>query len=233
MPLPAEPAPIDRARRALTFQPVDRPAVGGGFIINARALERAAGLDPFWHDPEAALLAAYRRWNVDVIFHMELPRRPPTTTEGTPLITEPTYRSGLDPTLDPSDFHRPEDVVDYVHSLPSPEQAADAIDHQAEYAAWLELVTRRQDAMPDILWVPGHQAGVVRFMWYMDFGFEPYFMALALYPEVVELVLSGSVALLPFVEHRPLASINETFRALHDGEIRQRVILVPGNGVIT
>ncbi|MAE76775.1 MAG: 6-hydroxycyclohex-1-ene-1-carbonyl-CoA dehydrogenase [Planctomycetes bacterium] len=54
-----------------------------------------------------------------------------------------------------------------------------------------------------------------------------------LYPEVVELVLSGSVALLPFVEHRPLASINETFRALHDGEIRQRVILVPGNGVIT
>ena len=186
MPLPAEPATIDRARRALTFQPVDRPAVGGGFITNARALERAAGLDPFWHDPEAALLAAYRRWNVDVIFHMELPRRPPTTTEGTPLITEPTYRSGLDPTLDPNDFHRPEDVVDYVHSLPSPEQAADAIDHQAEYAAWLELVTRRQDAMPDILWVPGHQAGVVRFMWYMDFGFEPYFMALALYPEVVE-----------------------------------------------
>ncbi len=185
-PLPAELTQVERARRALTLQPVDRPAVGGGFVTNARALERAAGSARFWNDPEATLLAAYRRWQVDVVFHMELPERPSGTNFGGPLITEPTYRSGLDSTLDPAAFNRPEDVVDYVNSLPSPEQAGDAIDHRAEYAAWLQLVTVRQDAMPDILWVPGHQAGVVRFMWYMDFGFEPYFMALALYPEVVE-----------------------------------------------
>jgi hypothetical protein len=117
---------------------------------------------------------------------MELPERPPDTAFDTPLITEPTYRSSLDPALDPGNFQGPEDVVSYVHSLPDPEAAGEAIDHRAEYAAWLELVTVRQEAMPDILWVPGHQAGVVRFMWYMDFGFEPYFMALALYPEVVE-----------------------------------------------
>jgi hypothetical protein len=183
--LPAELTPIERARRALTLQSVDRPAVGGGFVTNARALERAAGRDSFWTDPEATLLAAYRRWQVDVIFHMELPERPPGAP-APPLITEPTYRSDFDATLDPDDFNRPEDVVHYVNSLPDPEVAGDAIDHRAEYAAWLKLVTVRQDAMPDILWVPGHQAGVVRFMWYMDFGFEPYFMALALHPEVVE-----------------------------------------------
>ena len=182
--LPTELSPIERARRALTLQSVDRPAVGGGFVTNAAALERASGRSPFWSNPESTLLAAYRRWHVDVIFHMELPPRP--AGGGGPVLVEPTYRSSLDPQLDPADFNRPEDVIDYVNSLPTPERAAGAIDHRGGYAAWLELINRRQHNMPDILWVPGHQAGVVRFMWYMDFGFEPYFMALALYPEVIE-----------------------------------------------
>jgi 6-hydroxycyclohex-1-ene-1-carbonyl-CoA dehydrogenase len=48
-----------------------------------------------------------------------------------------------------------------------------------------------------------------------------------LYPAVLELVLSGKVDLPPFVEHRPMATINETFAELHDGGTACRVILVP------
>lgn len=47
------------------------------------------------------------------------------------------------------------------------------------------------------------------------------------YPEVVDLVLLGKVALAPFVEHRPMASINETFAEIHAKGAPRRVILVP------
>ena len=47
------------------------------------------------------------------------------------------------------------------------------------------------------------------------------------YPAALDLVLSGKVALAPFVEHRPLASINETFADLHAGRVSKRVILIP------
>ena len=48
-----------------------------------------------------------------------------------------------------------------------------------------------------------------------------------LYPEVVDLVLSGKLELAPFVEHRPMASINETFAEIHAKGAPRRVILVP------
>jgi 6-hydroxycyclohex-1-ene-1-carbonyl-CoA dehydrogenase len=48
-----------------------------------------------------------------------------------------------------------------------------------------------------------------------------------LYPAALDLVLSGKVAVLPFVERRSLASINDTFADLHEHRVSRRVILVP------
>jgi 6-hydroxycyclohex-1-ene-1-carbonyl-CoA dehydrogenase len=47
------------------------------------------------------------------------------------------------------------------------------------------------------------------------------------YPDVLDLVLSGRVALGPFVERRPLGTINQTFADLRAHRIAGRVILVP------
>jgi len=47
------------------------------------------------------------------------------------------------------------------------------------------------------------------------------------YPAIVELVLRGDVVLGPFVETRPLATINETFHELHAGGLGRRPVLVP------
>ena len=47
------------------------------------------------------------------------------------------------------------------------------------------------------------------------------------YPAVVEMALSGAVALEPFVEYRPLSSINESFADLHARRISRRLILLP------
>ena len=47
------------------------------------------------------------------------------------------------------------------------------------------------------------------------------------YPDALDLVLSGQVVLEPFVEHRPLNSINETFADIHEHRVAKRVILTP------
>ena len=47
------------------------------------------------------------------------------------------------------------------------------------------------------------------------------------YPAIVALVLQGKIALEPFVEKRPLSSINETFRDIHERRTNRRVILLP------
>jgi Zn-dependent alcohol dehydrogenase len=44
---------------------------------------------------------------------------------------------------------------------------------------------------------------------------------------VVDLALSGRIAVAPFIEKRPMASINETFAELHERRIARRVVLVP------
>jgi 6-hydroxycyclohex-1-ene-1-carbonyl-CoA dehydrogenase len=50
-----------------------------------------------------------------------------------------------------------------------------------------------------------------------------------LYPAAVDLVLSGRVALAPFVERRPLSSINDVFAEVHSGGVQRRIVLVPGS----
>ena len=47
------------------------------------------------------------------------------------------------------------------------------------------------------------------------------------YPAVVDLALSGRIALEPFVDRRPLASINDVFAELHHGPARGRIVLIP------
>ncbi len=48
-----------------------------------------------------------------------------------------------------------------------------------------------------------------------------------LYPEALALVLDGKVRLGDYVEKRPLSSINEIFRRIHEHAVSRRVILVP------
>ncbi len=48
-----------------------------------------------------------------------------------------------------------------------------------------------------------------------------------LYPAALDLVLDGKVAIKPFVEARPLDTINEVFAAVHHKDIKRRVVLTP------
>lgn len=47
------------------------------------------------------------------------------------------------------------------------------------------------------------------------------------YPEALEMVLTGKVSMLPFIERHPLSTINEIFSSAHDGKLTRRAIMVP------
>jgi len=47
------------------------------------------------------------------------------------------------------------------------------------------------------------------------------------YPAVLELVLQGRVKVAPFVERRPMDSINQTFADIKEGAVSGRVVLIP------
>jgi 6-hydroxycyclohex-1-ene-1-carbonyl-CoA dehydrogenase len=47
------------------------------------------------------------------------------------------------------------------------------------------------------------------------------------YPQVLELVLSGKVALDPFVQTRPMSTIVETFEEAHNTPPERRIVLIP------
>jgi len=47
------------------------------------------------------------------------------------------------------------------------------------------------------------------------------------YPDALELVLTGKVSMLPFIEQHPLSTINEVFAIAHDGKLSRRAIMVP------
>ena len=48
-----------------------------------------------------------------------------------------------------------------------------------------------------------------------------------LYPEALALVLGGQVAIEPFIERRPLASVNAVLEEAHHRKLRRRAVLVP------
>ncbi len=48
-----------------------------------------------------------------------------------------------------------------------------------------------------------------------------------LYPQVVDLVLAGKVVLEPFIDRRPMSTINDVFQELHHGAVSGRIVLIP------
>jgi len=50
-----------------------------------------------------------------------------------------------------------------------------------------------------------------------------------LYPDALELVLSGRVKVTPFVEKHPLNEINHVFETAHAGALKHRAILIPAS----
>ena len=163
----------ERAIAGLNFQPVDRVPIWGGWITKAEFLEYVTGLT-YWDDPWKCLVEAHRKLEVDLI---------PGEIYG-PFSKDEFRARDYDEVHSESaaKYQEPEDVLAFVDALPDPEGLERNWDYEKQYEELLTDTNQKQEEMgDDMLWLPEFRT--CYFNWHVDFGYEPYLMALALYPD--------------------------------------------------
>ena len=165
----------ERIEAQMNFAPVDHIPTLGGWLTSANQYQHFAGIssEEFWKAPEKGAFLAYKNLGVDGLISLFLPPDEHgythTTKEGLveKRITYPT----------------PESVIEYVDDLPSVDSLSGTFDAGAFYEEIRKEMRAKQEKMGDIVWMPARWSCCGNFMWYGTFGYESYFMALALYPD--------------------------------------------------
>jgi hypothetical protein len=164
----------ERALRTLRFEPTDCVATWGGWIVSAGFFEYVTGRH-FWDDPRSIACEAYRKLGVDMVLQgLYLPAGPQE------------WRTHTTEVLDgASEFKSAEDVVAYVESLPEPDELEGEFDFEGQLQTiQSEYLEFQEELGDDILCLPSCTS--TTFTWYMEFGFESYLTAIALYPETMQ-----------------------------------------------
>jgi hypothetical protein len=162
----------ERAERALTFEPVDRTPIWGGWTTGANFLEYVGGVS-YWDDPWKSIVEAHRKLGVD-LFPGEV-YGPHSKTEFRSSDFRKVYQEAR------ANFKEPEDVLEYVQKLPDPATLEKEFDFEKFYNEMRRDIEQKQEDLgDDILWLPVFRT--CYFNWHWQFGYEPYFMALVLYP---------------------------------------------------
>ncbi|MCL5073748.1 MAG: hypothetical protein M1308_23075 [Actinobacteria bacterium] len=162
----------ERAMRTINFKEIDKVPIVGGFVIKSSFLEKVSGGMNFWENPCMTAIKAYRALDVDLIIQLLLP----FSKDQFWYDDWRKIKFNLDA------YKSPEEVIDYIDKLPSRKELKNSFNSEEAYKEYLNNYTYNQANIgEDILWLPGHIAGLCKFEWYENFGYENYFMALILY----------------------------------------------------
>ena len=170
---------IERVRRALNFQEVDRVPIVGGFVRHPEFLAEVSEEPDFWANPRKVAVKAYQKLGVDAMLSVILPKDRKTTADG--IHGRPTDFSL--PSGERDKYRSPEDVVAYIERLPSLSDMRKNFNFDKVYTEYINHMRNGQREMEDMLWFGGMGYGSCGFMWYTQFGYENYFTAMLLYKE--------------------------------------------------
>ena len=164
----------ERALRTLRFEKTDCVATWGGWIVSAGFFEYVTGKH-FWDDPLSIAIEAYHKLEVDIVLQgIYLPAGPEEWRKHTSEVLDGA-----------SKFKSAEDVVAYVESLPDPDTLKSVFDFDGQLQSiQSEYVKFQEDLGSNILCLPSCDS--TTFTWYMEFGYESYLVAIALYPEIMK-----------------------------------------------
>lgn len=162
----------ERVIRTFNFKEVDRVPIAGGSITKSSFLERVSGEKDFWDAPYKTAIKAYKKLKVDIIVQLVLP-----------FSKDQFWFDDFKKlTHNRNSYKCPEEVVDYIDKLPLKKELENNFNMEKEYKEYTDNYLYNQENIgEDILWLPGHVAGICKFEWYELFGYENYLMALALY----------------------------------------------------
>lgn len=164
----------ERALRTLRFEKTDCVATWGGWIVSADFFEYVTGRS-FWNDPLSVAIEAYRKLEVDIVVQcIYLPASPQE------------WRSHTSEVIDGAEKYKsPEAIVAYVQSLPDPAKLEREFDFEGRLESVHNNYLKFQEALgSDIFCLPTFS--VTNFIWYMEFGYQSYLTAFALYPEIMQ-----------------------------------------------
>ena len=167
----------ERVLKTLRFERTDRVCLLGGWMIDDRHQQVIAGCteESYWRDPVNCAIQAHRALGVDGMIMVRVPGAPGA------------YRGDL--TKESFEGYRelykgPEDVLVFVESRPSSEEAAKRFDADAWRDEFKSEILSMQQRLDDVVYLPTLWEVVhPRFEWYNTFGYENYLLFMHLYPE--------------------------------------------------
>lgn len=164
----------ERALRTLRFEDTDCVATWGGWIVSASFFEYITGKN-FWDNPLLVAIEAYQKLKVDIVVQsFYLPDSPKEWRRHTYEVISGSEK-----------YHSPEDVVAYVELLPKPERTRKEFDFEKSLKSIRNAYLEFQEKLgSNIFCLPSCDAS--KFIWYMDFGYENFLSAIALYPEAMK-----------------------------------------------
>ena len=188
---------IDRTLCALDFKAADKIPAVGGFVRHPRFLAETAGVSEaeFWEAPRKTAIEAFRRLKADLVIQVILPN--PSLSDGGSFEVVPDER-----------FKSPEDVRDYVLSLPSKQEVSANFDFKKYFDEYVTCMKHGQEECGEMLWIPGRFDSAPIFQMERSFGAENYYMALALYPEEMAQFFEQD-AERAFLENQAIAAATE------------------------
>ncbi len=170
----------ERALRTLRFEKTDCAATWGGWIVSAGFFEYITGRR-FWDDPRSVAIEAYRKLEVDIVLQgIYLPAGPQEWRTHTTEVLDGANK-----------FKSAKEVVAYVESLPEPDELEREFDFEGQLQSIQSDYLKFQEELGNnILCLPS--CSTARFIWYMEFGYESYLTAIALYPDVLQMLFRHS-----------------------------------------
>ena len=159
------------AWRTLALERVSEPCIVGSWIMKGDYYSRLLGRD-YWADKDSAYVEALPRLNINLCPQWAMPY----DQMGNAGVVRDMWanRLGID---------QPEDILPHIEALPSDEKLERDFDREGEAARIADTIKLRIDATHgETLFISGY--GQADFMGpYNDWGYVPYLMAIALYPD--------------------------------------------------
>lgn len=170
---------IDRLKRALRGEEVDRFPIVGGWSLGVQQMTTWSGLSEqeYLRDPERGMIAANRQLDVDgMVQAYIIPRDPNAIRDG--AVQEENFADV-----------EPERVVELAQAEPDTERGVQASYDIVQFeCSAREVMQQRQKLLGDIALIPTWWQQVPNFGLYSQIGYSAFFQACALYPEEIEKV---------------------------------------------
>lgn len=192
----------------------DRTPVLSGWIAYTEHIIELAGSSEkeYLEDSEKVALRAYKNLEVDGLVDLMIP------------INEDGYR-----VIDHDNYARSqamplEDCLEEINSSPPPDQIEETFDFATEYREFRKSLLQMRDLCGDITWMPAQWKTGARVDWYLDYGYENYFVIIGSYPDSARRLMELAGA-----HGRNLSKV--IARAVKDGIYPKAILL--GNDICT